>query len=91
MKREHSSRSFKKSFEHLAQAGIAVKMDTTPNHMHNKFMVADQSWLITGSYNWTLSIARYNYENILITREAGVIKSFTNEFDQLWEVMKKLE
>jgi mitochondrial cardiolipin hydrolase len=59
--------------------------------MHNKFMVADQSSLITGSYNWTLSIARYNYENILITREAGVIKSFTNEFDQLWEVMKKLE
>lgn len=77
--------------EQLARAGIAVKMDTTPNHMHNKFMVADQSSLITGSYNWTLSAARYNHENILITREAGVIKSFTKEFEQLWGVMKKFE
>ncbi len=77
--------------ERLARAGVAIKMDTTPNHMHNKFMLADQSSLITGSYNWTLSAARYNHENILITREAGVIKSFTNEFEHLWKVMKKLD
>ncbi len=77
--------------EQLAKAGIAVKMDTTPNHMHHKFMLADQRTLITGSYNWTLSAARYNHENILVTREAGVIKSFTHQFDQLWNVMVKFE
>jgi phosphatidylserine/phosphatidylglycerophosphate/cardiolipin synthase-like enzyme len=74
--------------EQLAHAGIAVKMDTTSNHMHHKFMVADQRTLITGSYNWTLSAARYNHENILVTREAGVIKSFIQHFDLLWKVMK---
>jgi cardiolipin hydrolase len=75
--------------EQLARAGISVKMDTTPNHMHHKFMVTDQRTLITGSYNWTLSAARYNHENILVTREAGVIKSFSQQFDQLWGVMEK--
>jgi mitochondrial cardiolipin hydrolase len=75
--------------EQLARAGIELKMDTTPNHMHHKFMVADQRTLITGSYNWTLSAAKYNHENILVTQEASVIKSFTQEFEQLWNVMKE--
>ncbi len=72
----------------LAQVGIAVKMDTTSNHMHHKFMVADQRTLITGSYNWTLSAAKYNHENILVTRVPGVIKSFSHQFEKLWNVMK---
>lgn len=74
--------------DELARAGIAVKMDITPNHMHHKFMIADQRTLITGSYNWTLSAAKHNHENILVTSEAGVIKSFANEFEQLWNVMQ---
>ncbi len=76
--------------EQLARAGIPVKMDITSNHMHHKFMIADQHTLITGSYNWTLSAAKYNHENILLTREANVIKSFSNEFDKLWNEMKKM-
>lgn len=75
--------------EQLSRAGLAVKMDTTSNHMHHKFMVADQHTLITGSYNWTLSAARYNHENILVTREARVIKLFSQQFSRLWEAMKE--
>jgi len=77
--------------DQLARAGIAVKMDVSSNHMHHKFMIADQHTLITGSYNWTLSAARYNHENILLTREANVIKSFSSEFDKLWNEMKKID
>lgn len=71
----------------LAKAGIDIKMDNTPNHMHHKFMVADQRSLITGSYNWTRSAARYNHENILITQDPAIIKSYANEFEQLWKLM----
>lgn len=74
--------------DQIARAGIAVKMDTTSNHMHHKFMVADGRVLLTGSYNWTRSAARFNHENILVTREAGTIKSFTDEFAQLWKEME---
>lgn len=72
----------------LAKEGIAVKMDSTPNHMHHKFMVVDDNSLITGSYNWTLSAARYNHENVLLTTEAGLVKSFLKEFSQLWGKME---
>lgn len=73
--------------ERMAKEGIAVKIDNTANHMHHKFMVVDDRNLLTGSYNWTQSAARYNHENILLTNEAGVVKSFLNEFDQLWKEM----
>ncbi len=74
--------------EQIATLGIAVKMDRTPNHMHHKFMVVDDKSLITGSYNWTRSAARFNHENILLTKDGGVVKSFLKEFDQLWKVME---
>lgn len=73
--------------ERLANDGIRIKMDNTSNHMHHKFMVADERMALTGSYNWTQSAARFNHENIMLTSEAGIIKSFLNEFDKLWNEM----
>jgi phosphatidylserine/phosphatidylglycerophosphate/cardiolipin synthase-like enzyme len=71
----------------LSKAGIPVRMDVTRNHMHHKFMIADDSSLITGSYNWTISAARFNHENILLTKEGGVVESYRKGFDLLWEQM----
>lgn len=73
--------------EQLADEGIPVKIDNTPNHMHHKFMVVDERALLTGSYNWTRSAARYNHENILLTKETPVIRSYLKEFSQLWKEM----
>lgn len=75
--------------EQIARMGISVKMDRTPNHMHHKFMVTDQRALITGSYNWTRSAAKFNQENIVLSKEAGLIKSYLKEFDNLWKVMEE--
>lgn len=72
----------------LARAGIAVKMDRTENHMHHKFMVTDEKAILTGSYNWTRSAARFNQENIVLSREAGLIKSYLKEFENLWKTME---
>lgn len=76
--------------ERIASVGIAVKMDKTPNHMHHKFMVVDDLSLITGSYNWTRSAAKFNHENILLTQEPGVVRSFLKEFGGLWKGMEYL-
>ncbi|MBL7863265.1 MAG: DUF1669 domain-containing protein [Cyclobacteriaceae bacterium] len=76
--------------DRLAHEGVAVRVDRTSNHMHHKFMVVDDSQVITGSYNWTLSAAKFNHENILLTREAGIIKAYVDEFNMLWGKMEKL-
>lgn len=38
----------------LANAGIDVRTDDAPEyHMHDKFMVVDHKFVLTGSFNWT--------------------------------------
>lgn len=71
----------------LARQGIALRMDTSPNHMHHKFMVVDQHSVLTGSYNWTRGAARYNHENIIVTKDPATVRAFTIEFDKLWPTM----
>ncbi|RMG72760.1 MAG: DUF1669 domain-containing protein [Bacteroidetes bacterium] len=77
--------------EQLAAAGIPVRVDQTENHMHHKFAVFDGRLLLSGSYNWTRSAARYNEENILITEDPEAVRPFQREFDRLWEQMVDLK
>jgi cardiolipin hydrolase len=47
-------------------------------------MVADQSRLLTGSYNWTRGASEYNQENILITNDPKLIGHYARAFESLW-------
>jgi mitochondrial cardiolipin hydrolase len=68
----------------LAHQGIPVKYDNSPDHMHHKFTVFDGSLLLTGSFNWTVSAAEHNRENILITDEPRLVQKYQGEFEKLW-------
>jgi cardiolipin hydrolase len=69
----------------LARAGIQVAVDDTPVHMHHKFALFDQEYVLTGSYNWTRSAADHNYENLLLLQDSNAIRSYRNEFEKLWK------
>jgi cardiolipin hydrolase len=71
----------------LAKAGIDIRVDNSPNHMHHKFALADQQRVLTGSYNWTRSAAMYNHENILVTEDLPVVLAYQRQFAKLWEEM----
>jgi len=71
--------------EELSLHGIPVRVDESENHMHHKFMVADDQITITGSYNWTRSAERYNQENIVWVKDPMFAKPFNQEFEKLWE------
>ncbi|WP_165865000.1 phospholipase D-like domain-containing protein [Rufibacter latericius] len=71
----------------LAQAGIKVKVDNTTNHMHHKFVLVDNTQVLTGSYNWTRSAALYNHENVLVTSDPQVVAGYAREFTRLWNEM----
>ncbi|MDN5200133.1 phospholipase D-like domain-containing protein [Fulvivirgaceae bacterium BMA10] len=68
----------------LYEKGIDIRIDNTDNHMHHKFAVIDKKILLTGSYNWTRSAAKYNQENLLVTNDAKAVKQYQTEFDKLW-------
>lgn len=70
--------------ERLSKAGVPVRIDRTSNHMHHKFALFDRKKLLTGSYNWTRSAAKYNEENLVVTEDRGLIEPFVEEFEKLW-------
>lgn len=68
----------------LRQAGLAVRLDRSPFHMHHKFAIVDGSLLINGSYNWTRSAARDNQENLIVTTDPRLVEPFAKQFERLW-------
>lgn len=84
-----NEKSFDKGsdIQQLAREGISLRMDTSPNHMHHKFMIVDQHSVLTGSYNWTRGAARFNHENIIVTKDPATVQAFTHEFNKLWPTM----
>jgi len=73
--------------ERFRQAGIPVRVDRGPDHMHHKFAVFDNRTLLTGSFNWTRSASTGNHENIIVSDDARLVGPFEKEFQALWEEM----
>lgn len=71
--------------EDLKRAGIPVVIDDPGAHMHHKFAIFDDSWLITGSYNWTRSAALDNDENLIETTDPHLVRQFMSRFEALWK------
>eukprot|EP00004_Rigifila_ramosa_P013968 TRINITY_DN3137_c0_g1_i2.p1 TRINITY_DN3137_c0_g1~~TRINITY_DN3137_c0_g1_i2.p1 ORF type:complete len:273 (-),score=41.16 TRINITY_DN3137_c0_g1_i2:31-849(-) len=68
----------------LRQAGISVRTDSTPAHMHHKFCIVDGVLLINGSFNWSRQAAVANHENVVVTNARPLVEQFSSEFDYLW-------
>lgn len=70
--------------ERLSQAGVNVRIDRSPEHMHHKFMVIDGHTVMTGSYNWTRSAETRNEENIIAVDDPQLATRFSEEFERIW-------
>ena len=69
----------------FADAGIEVRTDDAPTyHMHDKFMVVDGKFVLTGSFNWTFQAGNSNQENVLIVDHPYYCEKYSKEFDTLW-------
>jgi len=74
----------------LAKQKLNIKIDRSPNHMHHKFAVFDQKQLVNGSFNWTRSASKYNQENIVVSNDDGLVRSFLKVFDKLWRECERV-
>jgi mitochondrial cardiolipin hydrolase len=68
----------------LEQAGIPVRLDRSPFHMHHKFAILDGARLLTGSYNWTRGAASDNEENLVVSDDVRLVSPFAATFAHLW-------
>ncbi|MBF0412358.1 MAG: hypothetical protein HQK70_06575 [Desulfamplus sp.] len=68
----------------LNNAGLTFRTLNIENaSMHHKFIVIDDITTITGSFNWTHSAQKKNYENIVIIKDSVVTEQYKNEFDRI--------
>ncbi len=73
--------------ERLRRAGVALKVDETEHHMHHKFAVLDSGTLLNGSYNWTRSASAFNEENLIVTADPKLVRSFSQQFAKMWDAL----
>jgi len=71
--------------QRLRDAGIAVVLDDSDAHMHHKFALLDERWLLNGSFNWTRSASQVNEENLVATNDPQQLREFGGQFEALWE------
>ncbi len=69
----------------LKEKGIALVLDCSPAHMHHKFALFDNEWLINGSYNWTRSASNENEENVVLSNDPQLLSDFGKLFNDLWQ------
>ena len=57
----------------LANAGIAVAIDHVETGCaHNKVIIIDDGYVLTGSYNWTVAAEKCNAENLLLIKDTAI-------------------
>ena len=62
--------------EELKQAGIEVGIDRVSGIAHNKIIIVDLYTTVTGSFNFTVSAAKRNVENVLIIQDSKIAHSY---------------
>jgi phosphatidylserine/phosphatidylglycerophosphate/cardiolipin synthase-like enzyme len=63
-------------------------LDGDGSKMHHKFVLFDNSLLLTGSYNWTSASEEKNFENLLILQAPKLIETYQKEFEAIWEASR---
>ena len=51
--------------------------------MHDKFIVLDRQKVLTGSYNYTTTASRENYENLVFIENAKIAEEFARAFERI--------
>ena len=84
--RQADYEGMKKALDKLRKAGVsctAVKFRSNYAQMHDKFIVMDHQKVLTGSYNYTTTASKENYENLVFIDNAKIAGEFAQAFDQI--------
>ncbi len=83
-------------YEKLVSAGIPGVVAHPPGFFHHKFAIIDGNLVITGSYDWSDTADKENYENAVfiycpvLTAGQTPPEQYTREFNRLWEELREV-
>lgn len=67
-------------------ASIPVRRDGNGGFMHNKVIVVDERYVITGSLNFSTNAEESNDENVLIIDNPDIAKLYMQDFERVWSL-----
>lgn len=67
-------------------AQVPVRRDGNGSFMHNKVIVVDGRYVITGSLNFSTNAEESNDENVLIIDNPDIAKLYLQDFDRVWSL-----
>jgi len=65
-------------------AKIPVRQDGNPQFMHNKIIIIDERWVITGSLNFSTSAETDNDENVIIIDNPEIARLYIQDFERVY-------
>ena len=70
----------------LAEADVPMRIDTKHAIQHDKYVVADDKTVETGSFNYTASAEQRNSENVIVLWDSPKIAAvYTANWQDLWD------
>jgi phosphatidylserine/phosphatidylglycerophosphate/cardiolipin synthase-like enzyme len=76
------------SLARFVEAGIPVVDDGRSALMHNKFMIFDSQYVLTGSWNYTVNDTYRNNNNALLLRSQRAVDNYQTEFNEMFQDKK---
>jgi phosphatidylserine/phosphatidylglycerophosphate/cardiolipin synthase-like enzyme len=65
-------------------AQIPARQDGNSSFMHNKVIVVDERYVITGSLNFSANAEESNDENVMIIDNPDIAKLYLQDFERVW-------
>ena len=83
---QSQSREQRDLSQRLMEAGVPIHIQpgSEGGILHDKFIIIDHKYVITGSFNWTNNATYRNDENFVVLDD--VVPAFEKEFNRLWNL-----
>lgn len=72
-------------------AGVPISIDKVTGIAHNKVMIIDDEYVLTGSFNWTLAAETRNAENLLLIKDKDINSIYRQNWKQRAEHAKPVK
>lgn len=67
-------------------AKLPVRQDGNPRFLHDKVIVVDNRYVITGSFNFSENATESNDENVIIIDNPQIASLYMQEFERIWNI-----
>jgi len=67
-------------------AKLPARQDGNPRFLHDKVIVVDNRYVITGSFNFSANATESNDENVIIIDNPEIASLYMQEFERIWNI-----